>query len=260
MPTSSNPGSFILGLIGGSGLYALPGFGPAEPFSVLTPFDAVPVTITAYNKGAVRVLFLPRHGTDHQVAPHNINYRANLWALQKAGAQALVAVNTVGGISEPMQAGVLCLPDQIIDYTWGRTSTFSELDSLQVIHTDFTFPFDQYMREILLQGASAGGISLVSAGVYGCTQGPRLETAAEIRRLARDGCDLVGMTGMPEAILARELALPYAMLSLVVNSAAGLDGKALDLAAMHAVADTGIARIQALLLQAISILSMSRQT
>lgn len=165
-------------------------------------------------------LFLARHGRpDQHIPPHKINYRANLQALKDAGATAVVTVNIVGGISAG--PGSWVVPDQIIDYTWGREHTYSDGSRGQIDHVDFTEPYDGTLSSALVTAASDSGVHVVRGGVYGCTQGPRLESSAEVVRLERDGCDIVGMTAMPEAALARELGLPYAGLCLVVNWAAG---------------------------------------
>jgi purine nucleoside phosphorylase len=192
------------------------------------------------------VLYLPRHGRPGHLAPHLVNYRANVEALRAAGVQSVLALNTVGGISAGAVTGAIVVPDQIIDYTWGREHTFAGPERL--LHADFAEPFDAGLRRRLLRAARAASLEAVDGGVYGATQGPRFETVAEIERMARDGCDLVGMTGMPEAALAREAGLVYAMVSLVVNPAAGRVEDPFDLAEIEAVAARGMARIETLLL------------
>jgi len=222
----------VLGVIGGSGLCSLGALALEETLEVSTPYGAPSAPLLRGHLGGLRLLFLPRHGPDHAIAPHRINYRANLWALREAGVREVVAVSTVGGIAPGMAAGSLVLPDQIIDYTWGRESSFFDGISAPLQHVDFTRPFSAALGLRLRKAAAAAGVALLEGGVYGATQGPRLETAAEIRRMARDGADLVGMTGMPEAVLARELGLEYAMLAAVVNPAAGCgdnhDGISMD--------------------------------
>jgi 5'-deoxy-5'-methylthioadenosine phosphorylase len=165
------------------------------------------------------ILFLPRHGYGHSYTPHNINYRANLWALRELGAENILAIAAVGGIREDMSPANLVMPDQIIDYTWGRISTFHEND--EVVHIDFTNPYCEELRQKILTSASVTNVDMITSGTYGAVQGPRLETSAEILRMERDGCDIVGMTGMPEAALARELNLCYATCAVVANWAAG---------------------------------------
>ena len=176
------------------------------------------------------VLFLARHGIDGAIAPHRINYRANIALLQAEGVGELLALNAVGGIAEAATAGQLVLPDQLIDYTWGRDPTFHEEMTRAEDFIDFSHPFSESLRQRLKDAAMAAGVPIIDGGVYGVTQGPRLETAAEIQRMERDGCHVVGMTGMPEAALAREAGLAYASLCMVVNRAAGKSGEA----AIHA--------------------------
>ena len=208
-------------IIGGSGLARIAELESPRREVVRTPFGDPSGPLTMGRLHGEEVVFLARHGYGHTIAPHEINYRANLWALKQAEVDGVIAVATVGGISPAMAPAVLVLPDQLIDYTYGRRATFFEGTDQPVNHIDFTEPYDQTLRRRLLAAASEVGVALVERGTYGCSQGPRLETAAEIARLARDGCDLVGMTGMPEAALARELQLPYAVLAVVVNHAAG---------------------------------------
>lgn len=193
----------------------------------------------------IEVWFLPRHGQPHALAPHLVNYRANVDTLRRLGVDGVIALNTVGGIAPAATAGSLHVPDQIIDYTWGREHTFS--DEEQLLHVDFAEPLDHGVRRRLLAAGERAGIAASDGGVYGATQGPRFETVAEIERMARDGCDLVGMTGMPEAALAREAGLAYAMLSLVVNPAAGRADNPFDLDAIAAVAATGMEQVDDLL-------------
>jgi 5'-methylthioadenosine phosphorylase len=177
-------------------------------------------------------MFLARHGDGHTIPPHEINYRANLWALKEGGATRIVSVASVGGVRADLGPGVLVVPHQIIDYTWGRPSTYFEGGNVPVTHIDFTYPYTGELRQRILEAARAAGETVLDGGVYAATQGPRLESAAEIDRLERDGADMVGMTGMPEAALARELGLEYATIAVVVNHAAGRgeskDGIALD--------------------------------
>jgi 5'-deoxy-5'-methylthioadenosine phosphorylase len=213
--------SGLLGVIGGSGLCSIDGLKVEAHLEFETPYGAPSAALMRGRLGGLSLLFLPRHGTSHSIAPHRINYRANLWALHAAGVRAVVAVSTVGGIHPRMTEGSLVLPDQIIDYTWGRESSYFDGLSSPLRHVDFTRPFSAALGARLSQAAARAGVGLIDGGVYGATQGPRLETAAEIVRMARDGADLVGMTGMPEAVLARELGIDYAMLAAVVNAAAG---------------------------------------
>ncbi len=224
MSTSSPP--IDLAIIGGTGVYALAELTDVVTHSPSTRFGAPSGPVRVGTCAGKRVAFLARHGEDHGIPPHRINYRANLAALKAVGAERLLALNTVGGITQHYGPRVLGCPDQLIDYTWGRISTLCEGDvdaglDGEVLHVDFGQPYTASLRTAVLQAAQRAGIDMVDGGCYGATQGPRLETRAEIVRMRRDGCDLVGMTGMPEAALARELGLDYACLAIVANWAAG---------------------------------------
>jgi len=210
-----------IAIIGGSGFSALAGAPvPAGP-GLSTPFGVTSAPIARGSLAGRDVLFLPRHGAGHRIPPHKINYRANIWALKQAGAEYLVALAAVGGIGTAYGPRVLAVPRQVIDYTYGRDQSFHDGEGGAVVHIDFTQPYCETLRATLLRAGQAAGLDPVDGGTYGATQGPRLETAAEVARLERDGCDLVGMTGMPEAALARELGLCYACCAFVVNWAAG---------------------------------------
>ncbi len=213
--------SIDLALIGGTGLYHFPGLADARRLEVDTPYGAPSDPIVRGRVGERTLAFLARHGSAHSIAPHRVNYRANLWALHSLGARNILGVNAVGGIRDDMGPRAVVVPDQIIDYTHDRISSFSDAEGVKVEHIDFSEPYSASMRKAVLDAAARAGIAVVDGGCYGATQGPRLETRAEIARMRRDGCDLVGMTGMPEAALAREIGLEYASLSLVANWAAG---------------------------------------
>ncbi|WP_322628892.1 S-methyl-5'-thioinosine phosphorylase [Halothiobacillus sp.] len=213
-----------LAIIGGTGLSQLDGMEEMRHQVVSTPYGEPSGPITVGRMGGQEILFLPRHGYNHRIAPHEINYRANIWALREMQVTKILAVSAVGGISATMTPGSLCVPDQIIDYTWGRPSTFFEGDLESVTHVDFSYPYDEQLRNAFLQAGAALSIPMIDGGTYGATQGPRFETAAEIRRLEQDGCHVVGMTGMPEAVLARESDIRYASLNVVGNWAAGRSG------------------------------------
>lgn len=240
----------MIGIIGGSGLLSIEGFerrSEVNEASAQTPWgEASAAPVLGEWKGA-SVVFLPRHGNPHRIPPHAVNYRANLWALREAGAKAVIAINTVGGIHPDCGAGRLVVVDDLIDYTWGRAHSYHDGISGTLEHIEFSEPYDASLRRQLLSAANAIGIDCRDGGVYAATQGPRLETPAEIRRLQRDGCDVVGMTGMPEAALARELNLPYACLCLVVNPAAGLSDEPITMEAIHAVQREGLAKVLAIL-------------
>ena len=210
-----------LAIIGGTGVYALGELADVETRQPDTSYGAPSGPIRIGTLEGKRVAFLARHGEGHALPPHKINYRANLAALKALGASRVLALNTVGGISERFGPRVLACPDQLIDYTWGRISTLCEESGSDVLHVDFGDPYTPSLRARVIAAAAQGGVALVEGGCYGATQGPRLETKAEIARMRRDGCDLVGMTGMPEAGLARELRLDYACLAIVANWAAG---------------------------------------
>ncbi|NDK37688.1 S-methyl-5'-thioinosine phosphorylase [Pseudoxanthomonas gei] len=213
-----------LAVIGGTGVYRLADLQDVDTREVDTRFGKPSGPIRIGTLLGQRVAFLARHGEGHSVPPHLINYRANLAALQDIGATRVLALNTVGGIGDDFGPRVLACPDQLIDYTWGRISTICEEAGSEVLHVDFGDPYTTMLRHKVIAAARVTGVSLVGHGCYGATQGPRLETRAEIARLRRDGCDLVGMTGMPEAALARELGLDYACLAIVANWAAGCGG------------------------------------
>jgi 5'-methylthioadenosine phosphorylase len=211
----------MLAVIGGSGLTSFAELQIEHREVMRTPFGEPSGPVTFGRLGSTKVVFLPRHGYGHTIPPHSINYRANVWALHNLGVKSLIAVAAVGGIRDDMTPGTMVLPDQIVDYTWGRASTFFDGPESPVTHIDFTLPFDAALRAQLAQAAQRAGEPLINGACYGCTQGPRLESAAEINRLDRDGAQIVGMTLMPEAALARELDLPYAALAVVANAAAG---------------------------------------
>lgn len=192
---------------------------------VTTRFGEPSAPIRTVALEGIDVLVLPRHGDNHEWPPHLVNYRANLAALGELGAGAVIALNTVGVVSDVRAPGQIAVPDQVIDYTWGRAHTIYDEPQPGFAHLEFTEPFSAPLRSELLGAAKAAGIDCHDGGVYAATQGPRLETAAEVDRLERDGADYIGMTGMPEAILAAELGLDYACLSLVVNAAAGRGDK-----------------------------------
>ncbi len=242
-----------LAIIGGTGLSSLKNLEIIRREVVHTRYGEPSGPITYGKICGKEVVFLARHGYGHTIPPHRINYQANIAALKEVGASKVIAVAAVGGIRSDLAPGRLVVPDQIIDYTWGRSPSFFEDGLTSVTHIDFTDPYSQPLREQLLQAARAGSIDLVDGGVYGATQGPRLETAAEITRLERDGCDLVGMTGMPEAALARELDLEYACCAVVANWAAGRgEGGIMENIDLHL--KEGMDKVRGLLEQVIPII------
>jgi 5'-methylthioadenosine phosphorylase len=212
----------MLAIIGGSGLTQLANLEVARREVVRTPYGDPSSALTFGRIGCRDVVFMARHGHGHTIPPHLVNYQANIWALaQSAGATGIVSVASVGGIRAGMGPGVIVVPNQIIDYTWGRKHTYQEGGNGQVVHVDFTEPYDSTLRASLLASAAKAGEPVIDGAVYATTQGPRLESAGEINRLERDGADLVGMTGMPEAALAREIGIPYAAICVVANWGAG---------------------------------------
>ena len=230
-----------LAVIGGTGVYALGELADVENHQPVTPYGAPSGPIRLGTYAGKRVAFLARHGEGHSLPPHKINYRANLAALKAIGATRVLAMNTVGGITAQCGPRVLACPDQLIDYTWGRISTLCEEPGTEVLHVDFGDPYTPSLRVGVITAAKQAGVALVDAGCYGATQGPRLETKAEIARMRRDGCDLVGMTGMPEAGLARELGLDYACLAIVANWAAGAGPDVDEVITLQDVLDHGAA-------------------
>jgi 5'-methylthioinosine phosphorylase len=211
----------LTAIIGGSGLSKLGNMEVTHRKVARTPYGEPSGPLTFGRIRGRDVVFLARHGYGHTIAPHEVNYRANLWALKDNGADCVASVASVGCIRDDIAPGMLILPDQVIDYTWGRSSTYFEGAGAPVNHIDFTEPYSRELRKRILESAHGAGEAILDGGVYAATQGPRLETAAEITRLERDGADIVGMTGMPEAALARELSLDYATIAVVANYAAG---------------------------------------
>ncbi len=242
----------MLAIIGGTGITSLEGLIIERRQVVYTPYGAPsgPVVHGIYNGKSL--IFLPRHGYDHRIPPHQINYRANLWCLHHVGVTNILAFAAVGGIHPEMKATDLVIPHQLIDYTYGRFHTFFENDpesslNQPVTHIDFTDPYCQTLRERLIQTAKQIGLSIHEQGVYAATQGPRLETIAEINKLEKDGCDMVGMTGMPEAALARELEMCYASCAIIANPAAGRGSPTITMAEVEANLKIGVTKARQLL-------------
>lgn len=212
----------MLAIIGGTGLTQLATLDTVRREVVRTPYGEPSGALTYGTLGGKPVVFLARHGYGHTIPPHLVNYRANIWALKHvAEATRIVSVASVGAIHPDLPPGTLVVPHQIVDYTWGRPSTFHDTTNGPVVHIDFTQPYDPGVRRQLLDACAKTAEKAADGAVYAATQGPRLETAAEVNRLEMDGADIIGMTGMPEAALARELELPYAALCVVANWAAG---------------------------------------
>ena len=237
----------MLAIIGGTGLTQMEGLNVVSRQQVSTQWGEPSAEIVTGSIEGKEVLFLARHGHPHRIPPHKVNYRANIQALKDAGATAIIAVNAVGGIHPECEPAGLMIPDQIVDYTWGREHTFFADNLDEVVHIDFSWPYDEPLRQLLLKEAANLQLKVMDKGVYGATQGPRLETAGEILRMKRDGCDIVGMTGMPEAALAREVELPYACVALVVNMAAGLTDEIITMAEIEAALHQGMGKVLSLL-------------
>jgi 5'-deoxy-5'-methylthioadenosine phosphorylase len=243
-----------LAVIGGTGLNAWPDFDCQDQHTLDTPFGAPSAPILLGTLKGLPVAFLARHGEGHKLPPHAINYRANLWALHHLGIKTVIGMAAVGGIASWFEPATLAVPHDVIDYTYGRQHTFSDGSSGHVDHIEFSQPYTPRLREGLIRGAMAAGIHVAEAGVLGVTQGPRLETPAEIKRLLRDGCDMVGMTGLPEAALARELGMGYACLAVSVNWAAGVKGLGDIHAEIEQSLTQGMAKARQVLLQALPLL------
>lgn len=233
-----------LGIIGGSGLYSLAGLADVAQRQVMTAWGAPSATLTHGRLSDVELFFLPRHGSHHHLPPHRINYRANIAALADAGVECIIATAAVGGIAHNAGTGVIVVPHQIVDYTYGREHTYSDGTGTHPQHVDFSEPYNARLRAALISAAADVNLAVLTQGVYAATQGPRLESAAEIDRLERDGCTIVGMTGMPEAALARELGIEYANISLVVNRAAGRAHGAITMADIERELTDGMGRIR----------------
>ena len=236
-----------LAIIGGTGLTELEGFIIKETKTVSTPYGEPSAPLVFGELDGQEVIFLARHGNPHKIAPHDVNYAANIYALKQEGVSAIIGVNAVGGIDDVMGPAHVVIPDQIIDYTHGRKNTFFEGDMDSVTHIDFSYPYTETLRQQLIAVANQSDIAFSDFGVYGCTQGPRLETAAEIVRLERDGCDIVGMTGMPEAVLACEQKMDYACLALVVNWGAGKTENIITMKEIEQAIDDGMGYIREIL-------------
>ena len=241
-----------LAIIGGTGLSQMDGLQITSTESLDTPFGQPSADLLLGTINGKDIIFLARHGNPHTIPPHKINYRANIWGLQKLGVTDIIAVAAVGGITPSMEPTHIAIPDQIIDYSYGREHTFFADDLDAVIHIDFTYPYNQSLRDRLIQTAKKENLLISSSGTYGCTQGPRLESAAEIKRMEQDGCDLVGMTGMPEAALAKELDINYATIAIVVNWAAGKSAGEISMAEIEVHLKKGMNNVVKLLTTFIS--------
>ncbi len=246
-----------LAIIGGTGLTNLDDLSVIENKAVETPYGAPSSALQIGGLAGSEVVFLARHGEEHSIPPHKINYRANIWALKSIGVTDIIAIAAVGGIHPEMSPQKVIIPDQIIDYTYGRKHTYFEDELTEVTHIDFTQPYTESLRQELLQAAKESKVDVYDGGVYGATQGPRLETAAEIKRLQNDGCDLVGMTGMPEAALAKELGLNYACCALCVNWAAGITDAEITMDEIRLAIENGMQAVKLILVSVIANKSLN---
>jgi len=242
----------VTGIIGGSGLDSLDGLDIVQRKVVDTPYGEPSSALTFGSYADKQLIFLARHGDDHSILPHKVNYCANLAALQQAGVTQVIAVCAVGGIRADMLPGSICIPDQLIDYTCDRRHTIHDDASDFAAHIDFTEPYCASLRTKLITAATKSGVDIITAATYGATQGPRLETAAEINRMENDGCHIVGMTGMPEAAIARELGLCYAVIALSVNHAAGRVAGPIEIQDIEQVLKAGMGRVRSVLAEVLA--------
>ena len=242
-----------LAIIGGTGLTQLKNLDIYNREIVHTPFGDPSGPITHGTLNGKDIAFLPRHGYGHTIPPHKINFRANIWALKQVGAKYILAVAAVGGIGGQMTPSTIAIPDQIIDYTSGRINTYFEEGLEHVTHIDFTYPYCEELRQLLIKAAASAKVEVHNNGTYAATNGPRLETASEIDRLEKDGCDMVGMTGMPETALAREQELCYATCAVVANPAAGRGKGEITMKDIEAQLETGMIKVGKLLQELVKL-------
>ena len=254
-----------IGIIGGSGLYEIQGLIFKKRKEISTPFGKPSDRYTIGQIGNVEIIFLPRHGRSHNLPPHMINYRANIWGFKKLGVKIIISVNAVGGIKKSLRPGNIVVPSQIIDMTKNRKSTFYDgrggISGLRgaVVHIDFTEPYCPEMRRILLKAGSIAKIPLINGGTYIAVEGPRLETASEITAFSRIGADIVGMTGMPEASLAREAEICYSGISVIANFAAGISRNKLTTAEVMDAMRASTNKIKKVLKETFKIISENRK-
>ena len=243
-----------IAVIGGTGMNQWPGLKIEKQKTFDTPYGTASAPLVFGTVAGVSCVFLARHGEGHKLPPHKINYRSNIWALKEAGVKNIIAIAAVGGISKKLPPAAVAVPDDLIDYTYGREHTYSDDANASLQHVELTEPYSPKLRAILLKSAKTAKVKVMSGGVMGVTQGPRLETPAEIARMKRNGCDMVGMTGMPEAALARELGLDYAGLALSVNWAAGIGNGDIHGEIERCIAD-GMTKIRAILNRALPVMA-----
>lgn len=246
-----------IGIIGGSGFCYFDSFGKAEEIAVSTPYGVPSSVYKRFFIGGKEVIFLARHGIPHSIPPHKVNYRANIWGFKSLGVDEILSVGSAGGISSEMRPGSIVIPDQIIDMTMGaRPSTF--YDGEKVVHVDFTFPYCPGLRDILINSADSAGLGVKKKGTYVCSNGPRLETAKEIEFFSLIGADMVGMTAMPEAALAREVEMCFAGISVVANYAAGIGGAVLTVTEVLGAVKNSLDSIKSLLMAAVEQMPAQR--
>lgn len=245
-----------LAIIGGTGLTLLDVLKTSSSQQIETPFGSPSAAYICGTLNKKEIIFLARHGNPHTIPPHKINYRANIWGLKQLGVTEIIAVAAVGGITSAMAPAHIAIPDQLIDYSYGREHTFFADELESVTHIDFTFPYHKQLRSRLILAAKQTKLAISASGTYGCTQGPRLETAAEIKRMENDGCDLVGMTGMPEAALAKELNIDYAAIAVVANWAAGKSEGEIEFSEIERHLKTGMVNVAELLTLHINLMRM----
>lgn len=248
-----------LAIIGGTGLTQISELTITGEQRIDTPYGEPSAPYITGELAGQRLIFLARHGNPHRFPPHKLNYRANIWGLKQLGVTEIIGVAAVGGITNAMGPAQIAIPDQLIDYTYGREHTFFADDLEHVTHIDFTEPYTPALRQRIIAAAASLDFAVVESGTYGCTQGPRLETIAEIRRMKNDGCDLVGMTGMPEAALARELGMAYANISVVANWAAGIVDGEITMAEIEKNLQVGMANAIRLLQAVVTLNSSDEQ-
>lgn len=246
-----------IGVIGGSGLYEIKGFTLKKKKTVSTPYGKPSAQYFSGEIDKTEVIFLPRHGRHHDIPPHMINYRANIWGFKKLGVDSILSISAVGGIKRGIKPGDIVISDQILDMTKNRESTFYD-GKEGVYHIDFTEPYCQQLRKVLLSAGRKIRIDLKNGGTYVAVEGPRLETASEIKSFGILGGDIVGMTGMPEASLARELEICYAGISVVANYAAGISKRKLTVAEVMEAMKDATEKIKRLLEKSLSLIPPAR--
>lgn len=246
----------MIGVIGGSGVYEIEGFVIKEVKKVATPYGDPSASYKIGELEGIEIAFLPRHGFSHDIAPHKVNYRANIWGFKELGANRIISVNAVGGINLRMKPGDIVVLRQIIDMTSIRESTF--YDKEEVAHIDFTEPYCPELRTAVLSAGEKAGIALKENATYVCTNGPRLESSGEIKAFSLLGADVVGMTGMPEASLARELEICFAGIAVITNYAAGISKKKLTTTEVIETMKESTEKIKSLLKETFAIIPKSR--